>query len=138
MSYKSVLRNEQSCMKIHGFQGKWPMLWQHSWHSLFKWSLIVHKGAYWNDKQCCLRMFSLSLHKKFKKCSLNSKNVPHILRDKQCCLRNPFWRDKMKKGKKWKLLVIIIGVTEFIISYNLYSYYYCGNYIIVELRNIFI
>ena len=62
---KSVLRNELSCVKIHGFQAKLSILWAHSWHGLFKWSLIVHKGAYWNDKQCCLRKFSLSLHEKF-------------------------------------------------------------------------
>ena len=27
------------------FQAKWSILWPHSWHSLFKWSHIVHKGA---------------------------------------------------------------------------------------------
>ena len=53
-----------SCVKIHGFQAKWSILWPHSWHSLFKWSHIVHKGASWNSKQCCLREFSLSLHKR--------------------------------------------------------------------------
>ena len=61
---KSVLKNELSCMKIHGFQAKWSILWPHSWHSLFKWSHIVHKGAYWNGKQCCLRKFSFSLDEK--------------------------------------------------------------------------
>ena len=62
---KSVLRNELSCMKIHGLQTKWSILWPHSWHSLFKWSHIVQKGAYWNGKQCCLRDFSFSFHGKF-------------------------------------------------------------------------
>ena len=52
-------------MKIHGFQAKWSILWPHSWHSLFKWSHIVHKGASWNSKQCCPREFSFSLHGKF-------------------------------------------------------------------------
>ena len=52
-------------MKIHGFQAKWSILWPHSWHSLFKWSHIVHKCAYWNGKQCCLRKFSFSLDEKF-------------------------------------------------------------------------
>ena len=51
--------------EINGFQAKWSILWPHSWHSMFKWSHIVHKGAYWNDKQCCLRKFSFSLHGKF-------------------------------------------------------------------------
>ena len=55
----------ESCVKIHGFQAKWSILWPHSWHSLFKWSNIVHKGASWNSKQCCLREFSFSLHVKF-------------------------------------------------------------------------
>ena len=41
------------------------IIWPHSWHSLFKWSHIVHKGAYLNGKQCCLRKFSFSLHGKF-------------------------------------------------------------------------
>ena len=41
------------------------MLWPHPWHSLFKGSHIVHKGASWNGKQCCLRKFSFSLHGKF-------------------------------------------------------------------------
>ena len=62
---KSVLKNELSCMKIHGFQAKWSILWPHSWHSLFKWSHIVHNGAYWNSKQCFLREFSFSLNGKF-------------------------------------------------------------------------
>ena len=61
----SFLRNELSCMKMHGFQAKWSILWPHSWHSLFKWSHIVHKGASWDGKQCCLRNFSFSLDKKF-------------------------------------------------------------------------
>ena len=61
---KNVLRNELSCVEIHGFQAKWSILWPHSWHSLFKWSYIVLKGASWNSKQCCLREFSLSLHKR--------------------------------------------------------------------------
>ena len=52
-------------MKIHGFQAKWSILWPHSWHSLFKWSHIVHKGTSWISKQCCLRKFSFSLHGKF-------------------------------------------------------------------------
>ena len=52
-------------MKIHGFQAKWSILWPHSWHSLFKWSHIVHKCASWNSKQCCLREFSFSFHGKF-------------------------------------------------------------------------
>ena len=52
-------------MKILGFQAKWSILWPHSWHSLFKWSHIVHNGASWNFKQCCLREFSFSLHGKF-------------------------------------------------------------------------
>ena len=47
------------------FQAKWSILWPHSWHSLFKWSHIVHKGASWNSKQCCQREFSFSLHGKF-------------------------------------------------------------------------
>ena len=51
-------------MKIHGFQAKWSILWPHSWHSLFKWSHIGHKGAYWNGKQCFLRKFSFSLDEK--------------------------------------------------------------------------
>ena len=38
--------------------------WPRSWHSFFKWSHIVHKGAYWNGKQCCLRKFSFSLDEK--------------------------------------------------------------------------
>ena len=50
---------------IHGFQAKWSILWPHSWHSLFKWSHVVHKGASWNSKQCCLREFSFCLHGKF-------------------------------------------------------------------------
>ena len=58
---KNVLRNELLCAKIHGFQAKWSILWPHSWHSLFKWSHIVYKGAYWNSKQCCLKKFSFSL-----------------------------------------------------------------------------
>ena len=61
---KSVLRNGLSYVKIHGFQAKWSILWPHSWHSLFKWSHIVHEGASWNGKQCCLRKFSLTLHKR--------------------------------------------------------------------------
>ena len=65
MSLKSVLTNELSCVKIHGFQGKWSMLWQHSWHSLFKWYHISHKLASWNYKQCCQREFSFSLDKNF-------------------------------------------------------------------------
>ena len=52
-------------MKIHGFQAKWSILWPHSWHSLFKWSHILHKGASWNSKQRCLRKFSFCLHGKF-------------------------------------------------------------------------
>ena len=40
------------------------------WHSSFKLSHIVHKGAYWNDKQCCLRKFSFSL---------DEKSIFHIL-----------------------------------------------------------
>ena len=63
--WKCVLRNELSCVKIHGFQAKWSILWPHSWHSLFKWPHIVHKGASWNSKQCCLSEFSFSLHGKF-------------------------------------------------------------------------
>ena len=63
--WKSVLRNELSCVKIHGFQVKWSILLPHSWHSLFKWSHIVHKVATWNGKQCCLREFLFSLHGKF-------------------------------------------------------------------------
>ena len=63
--WKSVLRNELSCVKIHGFQAKWSILWPHSWHNFFKWSHIVHKGAYWNDKQCWLQKFSFSLDEKF-------------------------------------------------------------------------
>ena len=51
-------------MEINGFQAKWSILWPHPWHSLFKWSHIVHKGAYWNSKQCCLRKFSFSLDEK--------------------------------------------------------------------------
>ena len=62
---KSVHRNELSCVEINGFQAKWSILWPHSWHSLFKWSHIVHKGASWNSKQCCLREFSFYLHGKF-------------------------------------------------------------------------
>ena len=62
---KSVLRNELSCVKIHCFQAKWSILWPHWWHSLFKWSHIVHKGASWNGKQCCLRKFSFSLDENF-------------------------------------------------------------------------
>ena len=62
---KSILRNELSHVKIQGFQAKWSILWPHSWHNLFKWSHIVHKGASWNSKQCCLRKFSFSLHRKF-------------------------------------------------------------------------
>ena len=50
---------------IINFQAKWSILWPHSWHSLFKWSYIVHKGASWNSKQCCLREFSFSVHGKF-------------------------------------------------------------------------
>ena len=61
---KSVLRNELSSVKIHGFQAKWSILWPHSWHSLFKWSHIVQKGASWNGKQCCLREFSFFLNEK--------------------------------------------------------------------------
>ena len=61
---KSVLRNELSSVEINGFQAKWSILWPHSWHSLFKWSHIMHKGAYWNGKQCCLRKFSFSLDEK--------------------------------------------------------------------------
>ena len=52
-------------MNIHGFQSKWSILWPHSWYSLFKWPHIVHKGASWNDKQCCLRKFSFFLDEKF-------------------------------------------------------------------------
>ena len=62
---KSVLKIELSCVKIHGFQDKWSILWPHSWHSLFKWSHIEHKGASWNSKQWCLTEFSFSLHGKF-------------------------------------------------------------------------
>ena len=61
---KCVLRNELSCMKIHGFHGKWPIVWPHSWHSLFKWYHIVHNGASWNGKQFVKRGFSFSLHEK--------------------------------------------------------------------------
>ena len=52
-------------MKIHSFQPKCSILWPHSWHSLFKWSNIMHMGAYWNGKQCWLRKFSSSLHGNF-------------------------------------------------------------------------
>ena len=62
---KCVFKNELSCVKIHGFKAKWSILWTHSWHSLLKWSHIVHKGASWNSKQCCLREFSFSLHGNF-------------------------------------------------------------------------
>ena len=51
-------------MEINGIQAKWSILWPHSWHSLLKWSHIVHKGAYWNAKQCSLRKFSFSLNEK--------------------------------------------------------------------------
>ncbi len=61
---KSVPRNGLSCVKMHGFQDKWWILWLHSWHSLLKWYNIMHKGAYWNGKQCCLRKFSFSLDEK--------------------------------------------------------------------------
>ena len=62
---KIVLKNELSCVKIHGFEAKWSILWPHSWHSLLKWSHIVHKGAYWNEKQCFLKNFLFSLHENF-------------------------------------------------------------------------
>ena len=62
--WKSVLRNDVSYVKIHGFQAKWSILWPHSGHSLFKWPHIVHEGASWNGKQCCLRGFSFSLDRK--------------------------------------------------------------------------
>ena len=82
---KSVLGNELSCVRIHGFQAKWSILWPHSRHSLFKWPHIVQKGASWNDKQCCLRTFSFSLDEKFIFHFLNAQNeffcvkgVPYI------------------------------------------------------------
>ena len=50
-------------MKILGFQGKWPMVWPHSWYSWFKWYHIMHKGASWNGKQFFKRGFSFSSHK---------------------------------------------------------------------------
>ena len=83
---KSVLRNELSCMKIHGFQGKWPMVWPHSWYRLFKWYHIVNKGAYWNGKQFFKRGFSFSVRKKIifhftsAKIQFFMKNLPNL-----CC-----------------------------------------------------
>ena len=34
--WKCVIRNELSCMKIHVFQAKWPLLWPRSLYSLLK------------------------------------------------------------------------------------------------------
>ena len=92
---KSVLRNELSCMKIPGFQGKWPMVWPHSWYSLFKWYHIVHKGAYWNGKQFFKREFSFSLHKK----SFSIFWVPKIgffmkILPNHCCKMAPHYLKK--------------------------------------------
>ena len=80
---ESVLRNELASMKIHGFQAKWSILWRHSWHSLFKWSHIVHKGASWNGKKCCQRKFSFSLHRKFIFHFSNAPNEGFLWRNYQ-------------------------------------------------------
>ena len=73
-SWKSVLRNELSSMKIHGFRAKWRMLWPHSWHSLFKYAHIGHKRVSWNREQCCRRKFLFFLHKKIIFYFLSAKN----------------------------------------------------------------
>ena len=88
---KSVLRNELSSLKIHGFQAKWSILWPRSWHSLFKWSHIVHKGASWNSKQCCLRKFSFSLHRKFIFHISSARNEIFFMKElpNNCCKNGP-------------------------------------------------
>ena len=76
--------NDQSYGHIHGTV-------------FFKWSNIVHKGAYWNGKHWCLWKFSFSLDEKFV-IHFFVKDLPYI-----CCKIGPNQFYKILAHIQWTI-----------------------------------